>query len=143
MRRLARLLPLLALVAAAGCNEYHYYDINVKFNLGSGSDQFSPGGNEVGTLQVCIMTVSGADSDSIRMGPFANGLPVPSTGQLGIVEFSTFADSGNLTFTVACYDDSTTVPDCKAGEGSTTVAASTATTINADLTVNKTGPGCN
>ena len=143
MRGLARLLPLLALVAAAGCNEYHYYDINVKFNLGSGADQFNPGGNEVGTLQVCIMAVTGADSDSIRMGPFANGLPVPSTGQLGVVEFSTFADSGNLNFTVSCYDDSTTVPECKAGEGSISVAASTATTVNADLTVNKTGTGCN
>ena len=143
MRRLARLLPLLALVAAAGCNEYHYYDINVKFNLSPSSGGFEPAGNEVGTLQVCIMTVTGADSDSIRMGPFANGLPVPSNGQLGIVEFSTFADSGNLTFTMSCYDDSTTVPECKAGEGSKTVAASTATTINDELTVNKTGTGCN
>ena len=42
MRRLARLLPLLALVTAAGCNEYHYYDINVKFNLDPASGGFSP-----------------------------------------------------------------------------------------------------
>jgi hypothetical protein len=142
MRRLARLLPLLALVAAAGCNEYHYYDINVKFNLDSANGGFSPIGNEVTTIQVCIMNVTGADSDSMRMGPFAQGLPVSSTGVLGIVEFSTFADSGQLTFTMSCYDDTTTTNDCKTGEGTKTVNVSTATTVNEELIVNRVAAGC-
>ena len=142
MRRLARLMPMLALIAAAGCNEYHYYDINVKFNLDPNNGGFSPTGNEVGTIQVCIMNVTGADSDSIRMGPFANGLPVPSNGQFGVVEFATFADSGNLTFTMSCYDDTTTVADCKTGEGTKTLSASSATTVMDELTVNKVANGC-
>lgn len=142
MRRLARLLPLLALVTAAGCNEYHYYDINVKFNLDPASGGFSPVGNEVGTIQVCIMNVSGADSDSIRMGPFAQGLPVPSNGQFGIVEFSTFADSGQLTFTMSCYDDTTTTDACKTGEGTKTLSVSSATTVMDELIVNKVAAGC-
>jgi len=142
MRRLARLLPLLALVAAAGCNEYHYYDISVSFNLTESNGGFSVVGNEVGSLQVCIMNVTGADSGSIRMGPFAQGLPVPSNGQFGIVEFSTFADSGNLTFTMSCYDDTTTTADCKTGEGTKTVAVSSASTITDSLIVNKVAAGC-
>ena len=142
MRRLARLLPLLALVAAAGCNEYHYYDINVKFSLDPNNGGFSPVGNEVSTIQVCIMDVSGADSDSIRMGPFAQGLPIGSTGQLGIVEFSTFADSGQLTFTMSCYDDTTTTTECKTGVGTKTVTVSTATTVTDELIVSKVAAGC-
>ena len=114
----------------------------MNFNLTESNGGFSVVGNEVGSLQVCIMTVSGADSGSIRMGPFAQGLPVPSNGQFGIVEFSTFADSGNLVFTMSCYDDTTTTPDCKTGEGTKTVAASTASTITDSLTVNKVAAGC-
>ena len=56
-----RLLPMLALAAAtvvaAGCNEYHYYDLDVTFNTAAG--QFA-GINEVSTIQVLVMSVTGA-----------------------------------------------------------------------------------
>ena len=47
---------------------------------------------------------------------------------MGIVEFATFEDSGQLTFTFAAYDDSTTVDACKTGQGVKTINATTATT---------------
>src|SRR5262245_24944695 len=113
--RAARLLSLgivaLAAVAAAGCNEFHYYDIDVSFNKDLASGGFAAG--EVEKIQVCVMAVSGADSASMRIGPNAQGLPMaPGFSHLGIVEFSTFADSGTLTFTMSCYDDTSTVDAC-------------------------------
>ena len=83
--RVARLLPLgfvaLAAVAAAGCNEFHYYDIDVSFSGGLT-------GNDVQLIQFCTMTVSGADSKSTRLGPNGNGFPIMPLGSthLGIVE---------------------------------------------------------
>ena len=74
-----RLIPVLALVAAAGCNEYHYYDLDVSFNIASG--QFA-GTNEISTIQRCIMTVSGADSATITLGP-ANGCPPMTAAGIG------------------------------------------------------------
>ena len=142
MRRLARLVPLLALIAAAGCNEYHYYDIDVSFNIASG--QFA-GTNEISTIQRCVMTVSGADSGTIVMGLEQGCPPMTVAGvgtRLGIVEFATFADSGQLTFTFAAYDDRTTVDACKTGQGVKTVNVSSATTIMETLVVDKIAVGC-
>lgn len=142
MRALRLLLPVLALVAAAGCNEYHYYDIDVSFNIASG--QFM-GTNEISTIQRCIMTVSGADSATITMG-LENGCP-PMTAagvgtRMGIVEFATFEDSGQLTFTFSAYDDTTTVDACKTGQGVKTVNATSKTTTNETLVVDKIAVGC-
>jgi hypothetical protein len=137
-----RLLPALALVAAAGCNEYHYYDLDVSFNIASG--QFA-GTNEISTIQRCIMTVSGADSATITFG-LENGCP-PMTAagigtRVGIVEFATFKDSGQLTFTFAAYDDTTTVDACKTGQGTKTINATSASTTTEPLVVDKIAPGC-
>ena len=140
--RAARLLPMLALAVAAGCSEYHYYDIDVSFTIASG--QFM-GTNEISTIQKCVMTVSGADSASITMGP-SQGCPPMSvagiTPHLGIVEFATFADSGQLTFTFSAYDDSTTVDACKTGQGAKTIAVTSATTVTDTLTVDRIAAGC-
>src|SRR5262249_51182098 len=120
LMRAARFLSLrivaLAAVAAAGCNEVHYWGIDVTFNKDTASSGFAAG--EVERIQVCVMRVSGADSASLRIGPNMNGLPMaPGFAHLGIVEFSTFADSGQLTFTMDCYDDVATVDPCKVGSG--------------------------
>jgi hypothetical protein len=142
MRRLLVILALAAAsVGAAGCNDYHYYDVSVSFNIGSGTNQFAVSG-EVSTIQVMVMTVSGADNGSIQIGPNANGLPLNSGTTLGTFEFSTFADSGQLTFTATAFDDANSTPDCKTGQGSKAVDASSMTTNDLALVVDKTGPGC-
>jgi hypothetical protein len=138
-----RWLPAVVLAAAslgaAGCNDFHYYDVDVTFNTAAG--QFA-GINEISTIQVMVMGVSGADNGAIQIGPNANGLPLVTGAHLGVFEYSTFADSGQLTFTVAAFDDATSNPQCQTGQGSKMVDA-TATTRNAVmLTVDKTAAGC-
>ena len=74
--RAVHLLPVLALAAAAGgCNEYHYYDVTVTFNGNTAAGGFNAG-SEIAAIQVCVMSVSGADNASKRLGPNANGLPI-------------------------------------------------------------------
>jgi hypothetical protein len=131
-------VALAAAAGAAGCSEFHYYDINVSMSL-SGTGAFSATNAEVTRIQVLVMTVMGADSGTIYMGPNANGLPLGNTGQLGIVEYSTFKDSGTLNFKVEAYDSTSIVPNCKVGEGTTAIPASTMTTNSGTLVVSKTG----
>ncbi len=103
MRAIRRLptLAMLALLAAAGCSEYHYYDIDVTFNTAPG--QFM-GTNEVSTIQRCVLTVSGADSATSPAYRLENGCPPMTPAgigtHMGITEFATFEDSGQLTFTI-------------------------------------------
>jgi hypothetical protein len=137
-----RLLPALVLACASlggvGCSEYHYYDVSVKFDTSTG--QFA-GSTEISTIQVMVMGVSGADTGSIQIGPNANGLPANSS-TFGVFEYSTFVDSGQLTFSVRAYDDATSNPECQTGQGMTTVDASSMITNTAMVTVGKTAVGC-
>ena len=138
MRALRVLLPVLALAAAAGCNDFHYYDLNVTFNGATASGGFAA--NEPARIQVCVFSVSGEDSGSFRIGPNRQNLPLQNgSTTLGIVEFSTFADSGTLNFKMECYDDSSTVPACKVGEGTKSIMATSASTVTDSLVVNKMG----
>jgi hypothetical protein len=132
----------LVLAATGGCSTYHYYDIDVKFDTAAG--QFA-GTNEISTIQRCVMVVSGADSGSITMGLAQNCPPMTAAGigtDMGVVEFSSFADSGNLTFTFNAYDDMTTADSCKTGVGTKTIAASSASTVMDTITFEKVAAGC-
>jgi hypothetical protein len=144
--RAARLVPLwiagLVALGASACSEYHYYDIDVSFDTAAG--QFL-GTNEISTIQRCVMTVSGADSGQIVMGLNENCPPMTAAGigtRVGIVEFSTFKDSGTLTFTFDAYDDSTLNPMCKTGSGQKMIAATGDTTNMGTLLVEKVAAGC-
>jgi hypothetical protein len=137
-------LGVLALAAAGagGCSEFHYYDIDVTFDISTG--QFM-GTNEISTIQRCVLNVSGADSGQIVMGLEQNCPPMTAAGagtHLGVVEFSTFKDSGSLTFTFDAYDDQTITPNCKTGSGTKTVQATSQTTNMYALTVSKVAEGC-
>src|SRR4051794_35861518 len=140
---MGRLLLALVLVsaplAAAGCNEYHYYDVDVTFDTSSG--QFA-GINEISTIQVAVMGVSGADTGSIQIGPNANGLPLVTGSHLGVFEYSTFVDSGQLTFTVRAFDDATSNPGCETGVGTKMMEASSTITTPVTLPIMKPGVGC-
>jgi hypothetical protein len=129
----------VASLGAAGCNDYHYYDIDVTFDTSSG--QFA-GINEISTIQVMRMLVGGADNADFQIGPNANGLPLVTGAHLGVFEFSTFADSGQLMFTAMAFDDATSNPACLTGQGTKTVEASSMTTNPVMLTVMKTAVGC-
>lgn len=140
MRRLMLALVLAAAsLGAAGCNDFHYYDVDVTFDTSSG--QFA-GINEISTIQVMVMGVTGADNGDIQIGPNANGLPLVTGAHLGVFEFATFADSGQLTFVIRAFDDATSNPACQTGQGMKTVDATSMTTNNVTMTVQKTGAGC-
>lgn len=140
MRGLLLALVLgVASLGAAGCNEFHYYDVDVTFNTTSGN---FAGINEISTIQVIVMNVSGADNGSIQIGPNSGGLPLVTGAHLGVFEFSTFADSGTLTFTALAYDDATSNPGCQTGRGMVSAMATATTTNNVMLTIDKTGVGC-
>jgi hypothetical protein len=88
------------------------------------------------------MSVTGADSGTLYIGPSKMGLPLTAGAtHLGIVEFATFADSGDLTFTLRGYNGQITEA-CKVAEGAKTIAATSPSTTMDSLTVNKTGAGC-
>ena len=144
--RAARMLAIgfIACVAAAtaGCSEYHYYDIDVTFDTGA---MGFAGTNEISTIQRCVMNVSGADSGQIVMGLTENCPPMTAAGigtHVGVVEFSTFKDSGSLTFTFDAYDDQTLTAMCKTGSGTKTLTATSATTTMDTLMVEKVAVGC-
>jgi len=139
MRALRQLLPVLTLVVAAGCSEYHYYDLDVSMNTTGGAGSFSIVAGDITRIQVLIASVSGADSFSQRLGPNANGLPLSAGGHLGIIEVSTFADSGTLNFKVEAYASNVTIPECKVGEGTKAIMATSAATTMDALVVNKMG----
>jgi hypothetical protein len=140
MRRLMLALVLAAAsLGVAGCNDFHYYDVDVTFDTSSG--QFA-GINEISTIQVMVMGVTGADNGDIQIGPNANGLPLVTGAHLGVFEFATFADSGQLTFVIRAFDDATSNPSCQTGQGMKTVDATSMTTNNVMMTVMKTGAGC-
>jgi hypothetical protein len=92
-----------------------------------------------------VLTVSGADSGTIVSGLENNCPPMTAAGigtDMGITEFSTFADSGQLTFTFSAYDDSSLTDACKTGQGVKMVPATSASTTPVAITVEKIAPGC-
>ena len=135
---------VLALVAAAGCNEYHYYDIDVTFNIasrpvrGDQRDLHDPALHHDRQRR--------RQRTRSRMGP-ANGCP-PMTAagigpRMGIVEFATFEDSGQLTFTfVGLRRHRPPSTPARPAQGVKTVNATTASTTTETLVVDKIAVGC-
>jgi hypothetical protein len=130
------LLGLAALlVAGAGCNTYHYYDITLKFDSSQIPEE------QAGYLQKCTVDVTGAASDTIVV-PDNNAMksycPVTDYRNfptLGTFEFATFADSGNLTFTFNGYDFTMASSQYLCATGSVSFQASSTITQAMDLTI--------
>ena len=122
-----RLLPALVLGAvalgAAGCNEYHYYDIRVAYD----GAQFNP--NMISQVQNCHVFVTGADTDDFYLeGNCTNGA---ATTNIGVFEFATFADSGTLNFTIRTYVG-IEFEMCLFGTGTKAIPATSAITTSDD-----------
>ena len=120
--RFLRPVPLLALVLgglASGCDTYHYYDIDVKF--------MSPvSETQVSVMKLCLIDVSGAASDEVV-------LPCPPANfpDMGTFEYSTFADSGPITFTFNGFYE--------APKSSTNQCTSNMTMLTASSQITQTG----
>jgi len=122
-----RLLPALVLGAvalgAAGCSEYHYYDIKVAYD----GAQFSP--NMISQVQRCHVFVTGADTaDFYLEGNCTNAI---GTTNVGVFEFATFADSGTLNFTIRTYVG-IEFENCLFGTGTKAIPVTSAITTTDD-----------
>jgi hypothetical protein len=129
-------VALLGASLAAGCDTYHYYDIDVSF----GSITLE----QAGVLQICDLVVTGADSHTTTFPSTFIGLsgdeksvcPVGSNWpDLGTFEFATFADSGTLTFTVNGYKGLPVSTDNLCTSGSTAIAAGSQITTPGSITM--------
>jgi len=122
-----RLLPALVVGAvalgAAGCSEYHYYDIRVAYD----GAQFNP--NNISQVQNCHVFVTGADTDDFYLeGNCTNGA---ATTNIGVFEFATFADSGTLNFMIRTFVG-IEFENCLFGTGTKAIPATSATTTADD-----------
>jgi hypothetical protein len=138
MARLA-LGALVLLVGASGCKEFKYFDIHVSFNPAM-FDVVS-----VGTIDHCKLFVSGADSGEFLLNNDScpnRMVNAPDKLNAGTFEYSTFADSGNLTFTVRAWQGGNETDACKLGEGATTVPVKAAMTNTGAVVIDKAGNGC-
>ena len=122
-----RLLPALVLGAvalgAAGCSEYHYHDIRVAYD----GAQFNP--NMISQVQRCHVFVTGADTaDFYLEGNCTSGA---ATTNIGVFEFSTFADSGTLNFSIRTFVG-IEFENCLFGTGNKAIPATSAITTADD-----------
>ena len=154
-RRLALLaLPAVLGLGAAGCHTYKYYDIHVAFS--SMPNNGMPGftGATAFSVQVCRVTVTGADKDQFTLphgDPVHGANPDQKCPNLsnsgdpldgGKFEFSTFADSGNLTFTLDAFQDLQETDGCKIGSGTATFPVSGMITTAGELPIMKQAVSC-
>ena len=141
-RSLSRCLCLALLVAAAaatsGCHTYKYFDITAQLdNSWSTTSAF--------TINICSVDVTGADHDSFVLPSnqkCPNRNPSGDFHDLGAFEFSTFADSGEMTFTLTVFQGMSPVMDCEIGKGMVTIPVSSATTITGTLSVPCSATDC-
>jgi len=124
----------LSLLGGLGCNTYHYFDVEVKFG--------SVDVEHAGVLQACQLEVSGEDTyshllPSSTVGDPKTVCPISNANwpTMGKFEYSTFADSGNLTFKVSGYKMLPVGPDNLCTSGTVTITASSAITQTGTLTM--------
>lgn len=126
-----KVFPLFALLllafGGAACSSYSYYDLDLKW--GTGFDV-----TKIGQIVSCHLVVSGAANDNITLEP--GRCKTATAGDIGKIEYSTFADSGMITFTLNAFQYPESNPNCKLGEGSTTLEAAKAVRVPGTVIAN-------
>jgi hypothetical protein len=130
-------LALPMLLGATGCNTFKYFDVNVTFNEAIDD-------TAILAIQRCRILVSGADTGNFILNDCPNRAPDPMDPHtdVGPFEFSTFADSGTMTFEFKGFGGLQDTAACQIADGTLSLPVTSATTIPGTLTVNMTGPGC-
>jgi hypothetical protein len=143
MRAARSLAPafLILLLGATGCHTYKYFDVTVRFDATAGNFDSVL----VGSLDHCNVVVSGADSGDFPLakGTCPNKVPTGDALSGGQFEFSSFADSGTVTFTVDAYKGLTNDPNCKVGEGVAPAPVTGDPTIKVMVDIKKVGDASN
>jgi hypothetical protein len=140
LARLWVLAALPVLLGTSGCNTYKYFDVHVTFDQSAGNFDVSL----AGSVDHCRLTVSGADSGTFTLAP--GTCPNRAGSNLldvGVFEYSTFADSGNLRFDVDAFQGANMESEaCRIGTGNTTIPVASAMTIAGSVAIKKNGTGC-
>jgi hypothetical protein len=93
-----------------GCKDYSYYDVDVTF------DALGFAGT-IGSVQACHMFVTGAETHDYDINDNSRGCPPPNVGlHMGVWEYSSLADSGQLTFTMKVYNKAQEFDACHGGQ---------------------------
>jgi hypothetical protein len=132
LRGLCLLLLGLAATGSVGCKDLHYFDVSVMFTGFTG-------GSGPSTIETCHVYVTGADSDDFYITKSCP--PAMAGSTMGVFEYSSNADSGNLTFTMKAYNGIPEDTQCLFGQGAVTIPIG-ATTVSGTLNVMPTGGGC-
>ncbi|HET6149017.1 MAG TPA: hypothetical protein VFH68_15875 [Polyangia bacterium] len=126
------LLPLA--VASQGCSTYSYFDIDMKlgvdFNIVA-----------IGRINSCHMFVTGAATDDFTLSYSACHTIDTAARDIGKIQYSTLADSGNLTFTLVLFERMESEA-CKLGTGAVTLGIDSGKTVAGTLTVPTLEAGC-
>ena len=128
-------------VGGAGCNTYRYFDVQVTFDA-TANPPFTKA--SAFSVAVCQVTVSGAAHDSFKLPDGTcpdmrtNGNPLSG----GAFEYSTFADSGNITFALDAFQDVSQADNCKIGSGTLTLPVTGIITTTGELKIKMTGMSC-
>jgi len=116
-----------ALLGAAGCNTFSYFEIDTKL------DQLTFSNELAAQITICHMKVSGATTDDFYIQKRCPPVPTPTQGRfdLGVIEYSTFADSGTVKFQLQVFRGFGETD--KIGEGSIDLNVSSGNTVMGNL----------
>jgi hypothetical protein len=128
-RGLGAVATFALLLGASGCHTFKYFDMTVSFDQTMDSA-------DIRTISRCRILVSGADSDNFIMDKCPNHAATDPHGPY-VFEYSSFADSGTLSFAFEGFVGLRDTDACKLAQGTTAVAVSSLMTIPSALTVMK------
>ncbi|HET6279635.1 MAG TPA: hypothetical protein VFH73_01665 [Polyangia bacterium] len=125
-----------ALLGGAGCNTFSYFELDTKLDQLTFTNELS------GMITVCHMKVSGATTDDFYIQKRCPPNPTPTQGRfdLGLIEYSTFADSGMVTFQLQLFRGFGERIEDKIGEGTISLAVSSGNTVMGNLKVTGMAP---
>jgi hypothetical protein len=123
MSRLRAPLAALFLLGASACNTYTYFEIDTEL------DPLTISTEEAGMISTCRVTVEGAARDDFYIKRYC---PPPSgSSKIGIFEYATFADGGEIKFTLRLF--SGVGQTNQIGEGTLSVPVESGMTISRTL----------
>jgi hypothetical protein len=129
------LAALVLLVGASGCHTFKYFDVNVSFDQGIDD-------GTLGSISRCRILVTGAESASFVLERCPNRATNGDPHDVGVFEYSSFAESGTLNFELRAYTGLNETPACLLAEGTAAISVTTATTIMGTLSAMQMGTGC-
>ena len=131
----AALAALVLLAGASGCHTFKYFDVHVSFDQGIDD-------GTLGSISRCRVLVTGAESASFVLEKCPNRATNGDPHDVGVFEYSSFAESGTLNFELRAYTGLNETPNCLLAEGKVAIPVTAATTIMGTLAATQMGNGC-